>query len=39
MKSKSQSRREAVQKASPNPSKAESKANLKTTFGVPKKQK
>jgi len=25
-------------KASPNPSKAESKANLKTTFGIPKKQ-
>jgi len=24
-------------KASPNPAKAESKANLKTTFGVPKK--
>lgn len=26
-------------KASPNPSRAESRANLKTTFGTPKKQK
>lgn len=26
-------------KASPSPAKAESRANLKTTFGTPKKQK
>ncbi len=37
--SKSQDRRQAVQKASPDSKKAESKANIKTTFGVPKKQK
>lgn len=38
-KSKSQVLREAVQKGSPNPAKAESKANLKSTFGIPKKVK
>lgn len=38
-KSKSQTRRENVQKASPDPKKAESRANLKTTFGVPSKTK
>jgi len=35
-KSKSQARREA---SMANPKNAESKANLKSTFGVPKKQK
>jgi len=31
--------RQAQPKASSNPSKAESRTNLKTTFGTPKKQK
>lgn len=33
------SKNKSSAKASPDPKKAESKANLKTTFGVPKKQK
>ncbi len=37
--SKSEKRRMTTQRASSNPAKAESRANLKTTFGTPKKQK
>lgn len=35
----SHQKKDSGQKASANPAKAESKANVKTTFGTPKKQK